>query len=177
MREVKTSVRIVRVILIVLFVILLICNWYFIAVRTLKNKNPTLFGYSTAIVVSGSMTGTINVNDMIIIHHKDSYSCGDIITYQNEGSLVTHRIEEITDAGYITKGDSNNTPDKDPVTEDKIVGSVIMVIPKVGLLVTALKTPIGIFCIVLVGGLLVFLPFQRKDSEQIQEEIDDGENA
>lgn len=171
MREMKIASRIVRVVLVVVFVLLLICNWYFIAARSLKGEQPTLFGYSAAAVVSGSMTGTIDVNDMVIIHPQDSYSCEDIITFKsNSGNLVTHRIQEITEDGYITKGDANNTPDEEIVTEDKVVGSVVMIIPKVGLLVSALRTPLGIFCVVLVGGLLASITFWQKESRQKQEE-------
>lgn len=170
MREIKIAARITRVVMMVVFVLLLIFNWYFIAARALTGKNATLFGYSAAVVVSGSMTGTIDVDDMVIIHRQDSYSCGDIITYKSNSSLVTHRIQEITDDGYITKGDANNTPDAEVVTEDKIVGSVVTVIPKVGLLVSALRTPLGILSIVLVGGLLAFLTFRDKESKEKQEE-------
>lgn len=171
MRGIKIAARIVRTALIAVLALVLMCNLYFIAARALTGEQPTLFGYSSAVVVSGSMSDTIDVDDMVIIHRQNSYSKDDIITYINSNSnLVTHRIYEVTTDGYITKGDANNTPDKEIVTKDNVVGSVVMIIPKVGMVSYALKTPLGMLCIVLVGGLLVWITSRQKESSQKQEE-------
>ncbi len=35
---------------------------------------------------------------------------------------VTHRVIDITDEGYITKGDNNDDRDNMPVTDERIIG-------------------------------------------------------
>lgn len=159
MRGIKITFRAVSIAFTALLALLLACNLYFIAARALTGEHPTLFGYSTAVVVSGSMSGTIEVDDMVIIHRRDSYSCGDIITYKDNGSLVTHRIVEISEDGfYITKGDANNAVDSEPVSDDDVVGCVVFTIPKIGRLISALRTPFGMCCMVLVGIIFIEIP-------------------
>lgn len=171
MRGIKIAAKIVRAVFIAVLALLLMCNLYFIAARSFTGEQPTLFGYSSAVVVSGSMSDTINVDDMVIIHRQDSYSNGDIITYiSSNGNLITHRIQETTKDGYITKGDANNTPDKEIVAKDNVVGIVVMIIPKIGMVSSALRTPLGMLCIVLVGGLLVWITSRQKELSQKQEE-------
>lgn len=157
MRGIKIAVRVIRFALITVLALLLACNLYFIAARAITEEHPTLCGYSTAIVISGSMSPAIQVDDMVIIHRENAYSCGDIITYKDGASLVTHRIHEITEDGYITKGDANNTTDE-TISPDSVVGRVVTVIPKVGKLISMIRTPLGMCGIVLIGVLLIEYP-------------------
>lgn len=157
MRGIKIAVRVIRLALITVLVLLLTCNLYFIAARAITGEHSTLLGYSTAIVISGSMSPAIEVDDMVVIHREDAYSRGDIITYKDGASLVTHRIHEIMEDGYITKGDANNTADG-TISPDSVVGRVVTVIPKVGKLISFLRTPLGMCAMVLVGFLLIEYP-------------------
>ena len=63
--------------------------------------------------------------DIVIIKKCKSYEIGEIITYSEEENLITHRIIEKTENGYITKGDANNTPDEKNVDSTQIKGKVI----------------------------------------------------
>lgn len=157
MRGIKIAARILKITLTAALALLIMYNLCSMGIRAITGEHPTLFGYSTAIVVSGSMSPAIEVDDMVVIHRSDSYSRKDIITYKDGKSLVTHRIEEITEDGYITKGDANNTTDA-IVSPDRVVGKVIFVIPKIGRLISALRTPLGMCGIVLIGGLLIAYP-------------------
>lgn len=159
MRGIKIAFRVVIIVLTAVLALLFVCNLYFIAARAITGEHPTLCGYSTAIVVSGSMSGTIEVDDMVIIHRRDSYSWGDIITYKDGENLVTHRIVEIfEDGSYITKGDANNTADSEPVPFDSVIGRVALTIPKIGRFISALRTPFGMCCLVLIGIFLIECP-------------------
>ena len=67
-----------------LLAILLCGNLYTIAARALTDElQPAVFGWSTAVVISGSMSGEIEVNDMVVIHREKSYDAGDIITFES----------------------------------------------------------------------------------------------
>lgn len=140
--------------------VLLAFNIGMIANRAITgNPQPTVFGYSSAVVVSGSMSGTIEVDDMIISHRQMNYKVGDIVLYRTDNSCITHRIVEESPNGFITQGDNNNTPDADPVPVKRIVGKVVFIIPKIGAFVHFVKTPLGMSALILVGLLFFEIPY------------------
>lgn len=150
MRGVRIVASVVRMVFISVLAFILACNLYFIGAKAVSGEHPTLFGWSAAVVVSGSMSPAIEVDDMVIIHRQSAYSCGNIVMYKDGNSLVTHRVEKVTESGYITRGDANNTPDPH-VSADRVVGKVVLVIPKVGRLTSAMRTPLGMCLMVLIG--------------------------
>lgn len=109
--------------------------------------------------ISGSMEPAISVNDMVVVCETDDYQIGDVISFKSDRSVVTHRIVEITTDGYLTKGDANNTVDFAPVDKDDIVGMVMYTIPRIGILLGYLQTPLGMTCLVLLGVLLIEIPY------------------
>lgn len=114
-------------------------------------EHPTIFGYSTAVVTSGSMEPALSVDDLILNRMQVSYEKDDIITFQNSDSLTTHRIISVTDEGYVTQGDANNTADLDIVPPDTVVGRVVWIIPHIGSAISFLKTPLGMVILIFPG--------------------------
>ena len=97
-------------------------------------------GYHPAVVGSGSMSPAIHVGDIVIVKkvNPSNIHVGDIVQYYSgKGYTITHRVIEIrkTPNGliFVTKGDANNVPDK-PFKANRIVGKVVFVIPKIGLI-------------------------------------------
>ncbi|MGM9641035.1 MAG: signal peptidase I [Faecousia sp.] len=159
MRAIRLVGRTISIVLTFLLATLLICNLYLIAAKAITGKpQPTIFGYSMAVVVSGSMSGSIEIDDMVVAHRQESYVPGDIIVFESGSSVVTHRIVDRSDGGYITKGDANNAADLDPVPEERVIGRVVLVVPKIGLLIAYLRTPLGMASLVLIGLLLIEFP-------------------
>lgn len=159
MRRIKLVGRIVSIALTVVLAVLLACNLYLIAARAITGEpQPTVFGYSGAVVVSGSMSGAIEINDMVICHREKSYAPGDVITFESGSSVVTHRIVAQTEDGFVTKGDANNTADLEPVLPEQVIGRVVLVIPKIGKLIAFFRTPLGMICLVLIGFVLIEFP-------------------
>ena len=77
-------------------------------------------------IQSGSMLPELQIGEIIILLEQENYKIDDIITYKVENSyFITHRIVQITDEGYITKGDANNTEDETVVKQEQIQGKVI----------------------------------------------------
>ena len=77
-------------------------------------------------IKSGSMLPEIGVGDIIAIMKKEEYKEDDIITYQvNDSYFITHRIVKKEEDGYVTKGDNNNTADREKVKVEQINGKVI----------------------------------------------------
>lgn len=136
-----------------------------------KSPVPSFFGTSTLIVTTGSMSGTIEDGDMIIVKRADEYKVGDIITFIQAGDSVptTHRIIRITDGRFYTKGDANNAEDTRPLDKSEIVGKVTGTIPRVGLFFRWLKDDFGwIYLVaivgVIVGGVILLKQFPAKKS-------------
>lgn len=155
--------------------LILLSNLYVISVKATTGQHPTVFGYSAAILVSGSMSDSIKVDDMVITAEESDYSVGDVIMFKSGKSLVTHRIVEKTDVGYITKGDANNTQDADPVAPKNVVGKVVGCIPGAGKVLSCLQSPQGLtfltFLCLTAAGLPILLEYYKSGGE------DDGEQA
>ena len=77
-------------------------------------------------VKTGSMEPTIKINDYIMVYKDKNYKKGDIVTFEYEDSLVTHRIVKIDKNRVITRGDANNVND-DEFDTNSIVGKVILI--------------------------------------------------
>ncbi len=151
-----------NIFLCIMLAVLLLLTAYPAVVRLLGgSEHPTVFGFSTAVVVSGSMAEEIQVNDVVVIHKQKSYETGDIISFFNGGNLITHRIIGIKNNGFVTKGDANNTPDPDIAEYEQIAGKVVLVIPAVGAAIQFFSTPIGMTILFIAAVLLILLPTRK----------------
>lgn len=127
----------IKLIFIILISIVIILNLILIFKAILiPNKIPSLFGYKTFSIISGSMQPAIDIGDIIIVKEEKNLKIGDIITFRRDNNMITHRIVQILNSDgkeqYITKGDNNNTEDEKYVTNSEIEGKVIRKIPMLG---------------------------------------------
>lgn len=168
MRALRKAGRVLSILLTVVLAIPVIFNVYTLVARKVTGDlQPSLFGFSTAVVISGSMSGMIEVDDMIVIRQQKEYAVGDVITFRSGDSLVTHQIVRKEGLSFITKGIANNTEDPRPVDRGNIVGKVILVIPGVGKVVTFVRTPLGMLLVVLAGfGLVVGPSYLERAKEE-----------
>ena len=142
--------------------ILLLCAALFLNISTLFslrkiiNGRSVQSGYACAVVGSGSMEPAISVNDLVIIKGAGSYREHDVVTYVSDGgTLITHRIKQVSDSGYITQGDANNTPDSE-ISRQRFMGKVVFAVPGVGLIFKILLSPAGLlFSIGFPVGLIL----------------------
>ena len=128
--------RVLWSIVFVVFVILaIIAGWLAIDKFILKSPVPSIFGYATLTIETGSMSGELEIGDMILIKDTGDYKIGDIVTFIEEGDKIptTHRIvNQNEDGSFVTKGDANNALDTGDVSRDMILGEVVKVMPRVG---------------------------------------------
>lgn len=164
----KTILR--RLALAVLGIILGV-NAYLANARGLAgNLMPMPFGFGVAVVLSGSMEPTLGVNDMIIVRETDSYEVDDIVVYQSENTLIVHRIIAKDGETAVTQGDANHVADA-PVEIRAIKGEVIAHIPAAGLVVNALRSPVGILLVLIAAFTLTELSFRKekgKDEKELE---------
>lgn len=155
----KTICRVLRLTLFTVLVAALLGVSYPAAAKAFfGQKNSTFFGFSSAVVLTGSMSPAIEPNDIVLCRKQSSYAVGDIITFDAGGSSVTHRIVSVGEDGMRTKGDANNTEDAQPIKQSRVIGKVILVIPRLGAAVGFLKTPLGILCFLGAAVLLFEAP-------------------
>lgn len=140
----------------IIAILLIVVGWLSIDKYILKSKAPSIFGYSSFIVATGSMSGTIEEGDFIIVKKADEYKIGDIITFFPPDNKIptTHRIIGYAGENFITKGDNNPVMDTIEVTPDMIVGKEVAIIPHVGVFFDWVKSGGGIIYIVLLVVIL-----------------------
>lgn len=133
-------------------------NWiYYIVVFLLivillnnfMSKSDRIFkvvGFRTYTILSGSMEPKIKTGDLVFVKSIsfEDVKKGDIITFKYEGNVVTHRVIDKKEDGFITKGDNNNVQDKDVVGEEDLIGKVLFHIPFLGYITVFLSKPIVI---------------------------------
>ncbi|MBR6137805.1 MAG: signal peptidase I [Bacilli bacterium] len=111
-----------------LVVLVLLCVYTFVVTDIMKKDYVNVFGYTYFVVASGSMSGTIEVDDIIFVKITKDVKKDEIITFiDDDKNLITHRLVNKNGDKYITKGDVNNVSD-DPITKDQIVGKVQLVV-------------------------------------------------
>ena len=136
------------------------------------NRLPMPFGYGFSVVLSGSMEPELSVNDLIVVRASDSYAVGDVVVYQSKGELIVHRVVELNGQEVVTKGDANNAADA-PIAYEQLKGKVVGRVPEVGVVIQALKTPVGFCTVLLLAILLLWLPgrARRKEAKVERERI------
>lgn len=143
-------------VLIALLALLLAYDGYILIARACGVRAPTVFGFSTAAVATGSMAPAIDAGDLIVTRAQDGYEVGDVVTYlAADGTSTTHRIIAKSGGTYTMKGDANTAPDP-AVGESAIVGKVVCTLPGLGAAVTFLQSPAGL-CVAAAAGIALWL--------------------
>jgi signal peptidase len=110
-------------------------------------------GVQPTIIYSGSMRDSIDVGDIVIVSEVpiDEIYEGDIIQFKHDNKSVPiiHRVHDIYENEgnkmFVTKGDANDDPDREPVMPGQIMGKAIFNIPKVGWIPIAIKSIVSKF--------------------------------
>ncbi len=123
--------HILNVLLLIVFVLIMIGVYYIVQIKVFQNDYANLFGYTFFEVATGSMLGTIEVGDVVIVKITKNVDQGEVIVYKEGDNFITHRLVEKDGNHLVAKGDANNSEDK-PITEDQILGRVIYILPKLG---------------------------------------------
>lgn len=135
---------------------------------------PGLFGARPYVVYSGSMEPEIPTGAVVFIKEEDfSPKIGDIITFHNGDTVVTHRIVKKENSIFITKGDANKTADPVPVKASQIIGRVVFYLPYLGYVIHFLKARIPFAAVIIAACLsvlfdLAYTPKKKKSQGGIE---------
>ncbi len=95
---------------------------------------PPMFGWETLVVAGSSMAPSLRQGSVIVIAgvNPQEIGPGDVITYQRDGRLTTHRVVLQGPGALVTRGDGNPAPDPTPVPPGEVRGRLIYQVPWVG---------------------------------------------
>ena len=167
MSPLKRIIKLIVNIFTYVLLIILICVIYGKLVITFGNNvYPNYFGYTFFEVASGSMKPTLEVNDVIVVKiTNENLKKGDIIAFQGESAVITHRILYI-DGNIITvKGDNNNIVDK-PISRDQVIGKIVKIVPKLGVWKKIIVEPKILLSIFITLLLFDFALSYNKDDKK-----------
>ncbi len=134
---------------------------------------PVIFGYKPLIVLSGSMEPTYSKGS--VIYYKmvssDKISINDIITFKGKNDeLISHRVTNIENGLYSTKGDANRLEDASKIEFNKIVGKNINIkINYIGYYIKYIQEHVYLILLVILILLLDFIlsnKVRREENEK-----------
>lgn len=100
---------------------------------------PRLVGWQPTVITGGSMRPLIQAGDIVVTRpvSEGALVPGAVITFEDPtrpGSLVTHRVVEVTTTGLLrTRGDDNATDDSALVAPDSVRGRAVLRVPRLGM--------------------------------------------
>ncbi len=173
MKNVKAK-KIIMLLIKLLLISVMTFNVVIAALTFLEyNTDLDLLPYSALAVKGGSMSPEYSAGDLVIVRKLDyrSLGVGDDVTFLTTEGLVTHRIVEIRDGEYITRGLANNTDDLYSMDMQTYCGRVVLDIPYMGY--AALF--VGSSAIVLAAAMLIVIAacFARPIIEKLREKQDE----
>lgn len=155
-------------ILIILFIINLILSF---------EEKAHILGIYVFNIVSESMEPTLDINDVVVVQkcEPSQFKIGDIITFQQDEKIISHRIINITKEKekikFETKGDNNKIPDANLVDTEQVYGKVSFTIRKMGKIVNYVQNArgfINIIILVVIIYILVSLRDKQKNTRKMK---------
>lgn len=139
--------------------------WVLLAVAAFVLWPERWGGTMTYVITSGSsMEPGFEQGDLAILRSVGDYRVGDVAAYDSTKlkKIVMHRITEESDEGYTFQGDSNDFLDPETVTDDQMLGKLVVRVPGVGRYLAWFLTPTNL--VIATAALFFLLGDRRKDA-------------
>ena len=158
---------IINIFTVILLLLLALVIYGKVILMFTDNIYPNYFGYTFFEVASGSMEPTLQINDVILVKvTNEDLKEGDIIAFNGEDAVITHRILFINGDVITVKGDNNDVVDK-PISKEQVIGKVVKIYPELGIWKKVLTEPKILFGIFITLLLFDFaLSFGDKGEEK-----------
>ena len=168
MRYIKNILKIIAYIILIFF-LGLVCTT-FIQTDILKKDYVNIFDHTYFVVTTGSMSGTIEINDLIVVNITKNVKKNDVITFKDKNNtVVTHRVVKIESGKYYCKGDRNNSIDE-PIDKNDIIGKVTFIISPRNIAKV-------IILLIILFIILSLLNFDKLFEKVIRKEIKEKSNS
>ncbi len=177
-QRIQVIERMVSAILYIVLIPIIIFNLTLIVKSFLNpNQTPDFFGYKSFVIMSGSMEPTIKKGDAILVKEvpENEIRIHDIISFTTQNKTnVTHRIigiaEENGKRKYTTKGDNNNTEDKERITYEQMDGKYQFKMSRFGVVINILKSKFTLMILVLIIILIACYKSRIKKRKEKRKE-------
>ena len=152
----------------IIFSLFLLISFVYIFIivspKIIKGFYP--FGIKTAVILTGSMEPTLNINDFVIMKKPNSIKVGNIVSYKvnNSDNEVLHRVIKVNNNEIITKGDANNTEDQ-AINKNQVTGIYICKIKFLGNVISFIKKPIVFSSIITLLLILLLIPNKKENKK------------
>ena len=91
----KIGQKIINLLIGLIIIIASFTLYSFIALEVMNKDYVSIFNFTYFEVASGSMSPTINKEDLVIVKLNSEYQEEDIVTYKLNGDFITHRVKRI----------------------------------------------------------------------------------
>lgn len=132
-------------------------------------------GRAAYVVTHGvSMKPVYHQGDLVIVEKASGYHPGQIVAYRAAGGhvVVLHRIVGGNAAGFVMKGDNNQSIDPTRPTADQVLGKAVVHLPQAGLWLHRITSPAllaGVaFALVAAGGTAENTRRRRRRNRRLQ---------
>lgn len=138
-------------IIVALVLLVVVCTF----INRSHGKPTFIFGGAVLWVETGSMEPCIPERSYVFVKKSNgaNLNVGDVITFKCEdetspvyGELITHRIVEVTENGYKTKGDAS-APDKWTVSPSSVYAIYVKNLPVFTVAGRIFASPVGLILI------------------------------
>ena len=132
---------------------------------------PTLFGFQSFAVLSGSMEPAIGTGDIVVVRKIAPLDAkiGDVVTFRSPddpGRLVTHRATSIQASGdtvtFVTRGDANTGVERWSIAASGTIGKVEYRIPKLGYVTNRVGSRFGRVAFLVLPALVLAVSELRR---------------
>jgi signal peptidase I len=119
-------------------------------------------GPVSVITVQGrSMLGALEPGDLVLTGRQAEYRVGDVIVFRSQnlsGAVVIHRIIDIADGRFVTKGDNNGFVDNYRPLPSDVIGAQRLRVPGGGRATSLVDSPVGYALLATTAGVALLLP-------------------
>lgn len=129
--------------------------WVLLAVTAFALWPQRWGGDMTYVITSGtSMQPGFQAGDLAVLRSAGDYETGDVAAYYSHEikQIVMHRVVDDEGGAYRFQGDNNDFVDPDLVTDEQMLGRLVLRVPRVGQLLAWFADPLhlGIAAVALV---------------------------
>lgn len=131
---------ILNILIFIVVTILIFAGTYLFQTQIEHKDYANIFGYTFFQISTGSMSPTIEVEDIVFVRITTEIKENDIIVFKEDNNLITHRVVKIDGNKIVTKGDANNSNDKE-ISKEQVVGKVIKIFGQIAIWEKVFFTP------------------------------------